>query len=225
MREQSRQLLALLRWLFIRGRPVAVNAIPHRRFYVRRYKLWEYVSGLALSDWKAASRVLEFGGAATLPSYLLASQGKEVKVLDTDPSLVSLGERIATRYGWPLENSTVDITREDLPATWSEFDLVMSFCVIEHMSKAAHRLAIKRMAERLAPGGRMVISFEYGAEAPGEGALRDPEDVEALVDASGLDWLGASGFADNGQRFQMDKRHPDRRFTFGILGLVKSRGS
>lgn len=223
IRAESRQLGTLLRRLFMRGQPVAVNAIPHRRFYIRRYKLWEYASGLALSDWRRASRVLEFGGAATLPGYLLASRGKRVMVLDTDPSLVSLGQRTATRFGWPIENSTVDITEDELPAGWPEFDLAMSFCVIEHMSKAAQNRAIKRMADRLVPGGRMIISFEFGKDAPGEGALRDEDEVASLVEASGLNWLGAMGFADNGLRFRMDKRHPDRRFTFGILALVKHR--
>lgn len=221
VRYQARLLTGLMRWLFLRGQPVAVNAIPHRRFYLRPYKLWEYACGLALSDWQRASRVLEFGGAATLPSYLLAKHGKEVKVLDTDRDLVALGQRTAERYAWPLETSTRDITSEDLAEDWRGFDLAMSFCVIEHMSKTAHRRALLHMAQSLEAGGRMVISFEFGAEAPGEGALRDTAEVSELVAATGLNWLGSEGFEDSGDRFVMDKRHPDREFTFGILALVK----
>ncbi len=222
IRQQVKQLNGLLRWLFLRGQALAVNGIPHRRFYVRRYKLWEYAAGLASSAWEASSRALDFGGAATLPGYLIASRGVDVKVLDTDPALVSLGQRVAARCGWSIENSTVDITTEELPDSWGSFDLAMSFCVIEHMGRSAQRQALRRMADRLAPGGRMVISFEFGEDAPGEGALRDPAEVEELVAVTGLEWWGGEGFRDNGERFQMDKRHPDRRFTFGIMALQKA---
>ncbi len=221
VRLEARRLKRLLWRLFLRGQPLAVNAISHRRFYLRRHKLWEYACGLAFSEASRARRVLEFGGAATLPSYLLARQGAEVKVLDTDASLVQLGQQMARRYAWPLQTTTLDITEQELPVDWRAFDLAMSFCVIEHMSVAAHRRALLRMARALAPGGRLVFSFEYGERAPGEGALRSVDEVEELVRFLGLSWHRGDGFVDTGERFVMDKRHPELEFTFGIVTLVK----
>ena len=223
-RATARALSRFLRGLFLRGEPVAVNGVLHRRFYVRRFKMWEYARGLAYSDPREAREVLDFGGAATLPAYYLAARGSRVRVLDIDASLVERSRRAAARRGWELEASTLDITEQELPEGWGPFDRIYSFCVIEHMSRAAYRAALTRLAERLAPGGRLVLSFEYGDEAPGEGALRSCAEVEELVEFTGLAWSGPGGFQDSGDRFRMDRRHPDRRFTFGSLFLEKVAG-
>jgi len=220
VRGQAARLRRFVWWLWFRGQAVAVNGIPHRRFYVRGPKMWEYACGVAHARAEEARDVLDFGGGATLPAYYLAARGARVRVLDIDADLVERSQRAAARFGWSLEASTLDLTRDELPAGAS-FDLVTSFCVIEHMSKDAHRAALRRLAAALRPGGRLVFSFELGREAPGEGALRDASEVHDLVDHLGLDWCGEGGFEDDGGRFLLDLRHPDLRFSFGMLCLEK----
>lgn len=220
VRGQARRLRSFLRGLFWRGQPVAVNGVPHRRFYVRGPKLWEYACGLAHARGEEAAEVLDFGGAASLPSFYLAARGARVRVHDLDQRLLEIARRAARRFGWRLEVSAVDLTRAPLPPD-CRFDLVTSFCVIEHMSQARQREALRRLADALRPGGRLALSFELGGEAPGEGALRDASAVEALVEHLGLGWVGAPGFHDDGQRFRLDPRHPDLRFGFGLVVLEK----
>ncbi|MBC8328876.1 MAG: class I SAM-dependent methyltransferase [Planctomycetes bacterium] len=220
VRGQAARLRRFVWRMYFRGQAVAVNGVPHRRFYVRGPKMWEYACGLAHADAEAAAEVLDFGGGATLPAYYLAARGARVRVLDIDAGLVDRTNRAARRFGWRLEASTLDLTREELPTDCS-LDLVTSFCVIEHMSKEAHRAALGRLAAALRPGGRLVFSFELGKDAPGEGALRTPGEVHELVEHLGLEWRGEPGFHDDGQRFMLDLRTPDRRFSFGLVCLEK----
>ncbi len=220
VRSQAARLRRFVRRMFLRGQAVAVNGIPHRRFYVRGPKMWEYACGLAHAEAERAREVLDFGGGATLPAYYLAAGGARVRVLDIDADLVERSQRAARRFGWTLEASTLDLTREELPSG-PALDLVTSFCVIEHMPHEAHRAALRRLAAALRPGGRMVFSFELGREAPGEGALVDADAVHDLVEHLGLDWVGEPGFTDTGQRYLLDLRHPDRRFSFGMVCLEK----
>ncbi len=222
VRSQAARLRRFVRRMFLRGQAVAVNGIPHGRFYVRGPKMWEYACGLAHARAEEARDVLDFGGGATLPAYYLAARGARVRVHDIDADLVERSQRAARRFGWKLEASTVDLTTAELPPDCS-LDLVTSFCVIEHMPHDAHRAALRRLAAALRPGGRMVFSFELGRDAPGEGALRDTAAVHELVDHLGLAWVGEPGFHDDGARHLLDLRHPDRRFTFGMVCLEKPR--
>ena len=220
--DEARRLRRFVRRLFLRGVPLAINGIAHRRFYVREAKLWEYASGLAPLAAAESGRmdVLELGGAAGVPSAYLAARGERVRVLDLNPRLVALGQATAERRGWDLDVRREDLTRGELPPGWGPFDAAVSFCVIEHMQPDAHRRALARMASALRPGGKLAFTFEFGEEAPGEGALRDAGQVEELVAFLGLHWSGAP-FQDSGQRFVLDRRHAGRRFTFGIVHLEK----
>ncbi|RMH03428.1 MAG: methyltransferase domain-containing protein [Planctomycetota bacterium] len=219
-RSQAVRLRRFLRRLFLRFQPVAVNGVLRRRLRLRPPKLWEYACGLAHAEAERAREVLDFGGGATLPAYWLAARGARVRVFDIDRRLTAATVAAARRFGWRLEASDRDLTRCDLGLE-AGLDLVTSFCVIEHLDRGAQRAALRRLAAALRPGGRLALSFEYGAEAPGEGALRDPGEVADLVDHLGLDWVGRAGFEDDGRRFLLDRRHPDRRFTFGLLVLER----
>jgi len=59
-----------------------------------------------------------------------------------------------------LTGSSVDICKNELPEEWGRFDIIISFCVIEHMEKQGQLKALKSMAGALSPGGMMAITFD-----------------------------------------------------------------
>ena len=218
---EARRLKRLTFGMWLRRIPFAVNGVLKWRFYVRRHKLWEYARGMAYGDFQKGMRVLDFGGAATLPIFHLARQGCDVLSLDIDRKLSDYTNTVAERHRWPLRASTHDLTAAEAPADWGQFDRVISFCVIEHIPKALQPKAMGRLASLLKPGGLFQLTFDFGEDAPVDGALRDAAEVSGLAAASGLGLAGNPQFVDTGERFAIDKKHPNRRFTFGSLFLRK----
>jgi protein-L-isoaspartate O-methyltransferase len=215
---------ARLRWFmwqrFLLGEAFAVNGSLRRRWRVRWHKLWEYERGLAYVPWQPDWRVLDFGGGATLPVLYLASQGLHVSSYDIDANLTRRANALARRHGWPLEGSTHDLTTQPL-ALQNTFDWVMSFCVLEHLPRGTQLSVARLLADYLKPGGCMTLTFDYSPEAPVTDALRTPQDVEALVAATGLKPVDGALFEDSGERFILDDKYPQARFTFGSLFLRK----
>jgi SAM-dependent methyltransferase len=214
--------------LGLEGTPFAVNGILRRRVWVLRHKLWEYVASvacLAPGAPESAGRplhILDFGGAATLPIYFLASRGCQVECLDIDPVLCEATRQAAARHSWPLRASTLNLVETPPPADWQPFDGIISASVLEHVPKAQQPMVVARLASLLRPGGTLVLTFDYGADAPQPGAVRSVEEVGALVVASRLDCAGGQSFRDSGERFALDRRYPSKKFTFGALFLVRS---
>jgi len=222
--------------LGMNGTQFAVNGILKRRWWVRRAKMWEYARGLACilrakqskdnAEGQSArrgageTRVIDFGGGATLPIFWLASCGAEVLCLDVDARLAEHTNRVAKERGWKLQATTHDLTHEAAPAEWGQFDAVISFSVLEHIPFAQQEVALARLAGLLRPDGVMAITFDYGAEAAQPFAIRDAAGVERLVRATGLEFLDARGFVDTGERFVLDKRHRTKRFTFASLVMT-----
>lgn len=222
------------------GTPFAVNGILRRRFTVRRHKLWEYArstaavlldsgrvpcSGEAPDEANAPLRVLDFGGAATLPVFFLAAQGCDVECLDIDEALTEWTNQVATDHGWRLHASPHNLVERVAPAHWRPFDAVVSASVLEHIPKLSQTVVLQRLGVLLRPGGMMALSFDYGDDAPQPGAIRDAFEVHRLVAASGLSYPLSEriheNFQDTGERFALDRRHPRNRFTFGSLFLQK----
>ncbi len=212
--------------LGVSGVPFAVNGVLRRRFRVRHlHKLWEYSRGLACLHTAApaakgeSKRVLDFGGGATLPVYYLARCGGDVLSLDIDPSLTEATNRIGARRAWRLRGSAFDLTQSPPRSDWGAFDAVISFSVLEHLAKDSQARLLRRLATLVRPGGLMILTFDFGADAPLANAVRDVTEVESLVVATGLSYVNGQPFADTGERFALDKRYPARRFTFGSLFL------
>jgi SAM-dependent methyltransferase len=219
-------------WLGLQATPFAVNGILRRRFWVRSNKLWEYARGLdgllcsfflAEHEKNAKPRVLDFGGAATLPILYLAATGCEVLCLDIDSALTHWTNEISKRHGWKLEASTHNLVASPALEDWGLFDAVISFSVLEHIAKVAQPLILERLARLLKPGGIFALTFDFGPEAPVNDAVRDLAEVERLVAATGLDYLDGRPLNDTGERFVIDRRHPARRFTFASLFLKKRK--
>ncbi len=224
--------------------PFAVNGILKRRFFVRRHKMWEYVRAVACVLAKKEARrggpmaeappavigeakerrkfrVLDFGGGGTLPIFYLAQQECEVWCLDVDPTLAQWTNKVAWKKSWRLRALTHDLTRDPAPPDWGKFDAVISCSVLEHIPKASQKLIFQRLSDLLKPTGLFLFSFDYGTAAPVPDAVRSQAEVQALAAASGLESLSGEDFADSGERFALDKRHPKKKFTFASLFLRK----
>jgi SAM-dependent methyltransferase len=218
--------------LGLQGTPFAVNGILRRRFWVRKDKLWEYARGLdcvACSFYLsepgkgAKPRVLDFGGAATIPVFYLASAGSDVHCLDIDATLSDWTNQVAKRRGWKLRATTHNLVTTPAPAEWGQFDAAISFSVLEHIAKEAQPLIVARVADLLKPGGIFALTFDFGADAPVKDAVRDLAEVERLVAASGLEYLDGKPLADTGERFALDRRHPGSQFTFASVFLARRK--
>jgi 2-polyprenyl-3-methyl-5-hydroxy-6-metoxy-1,4-benzoquinol methylase len=223
--------------------PFAVNGVLKPRVWVRRHKMWEYARAAACvlhrknarrgAAEQAAERpagdarerrkfrVLDFGGGATLPVFYLAANDCEVWSLDVDESLTQWSNRVARQRGWRLRGLTHDLTAAAAPAEWGQFDAVISCSVLEHIPQAGQRVVLGRLGALLKPRGVLAVSFDYGEDAPVENAVRSETEVAALVAASGLQYAPGDSFRDTGARYALDKRHPQRKFTFASLFLLK----
>lgn len=224
MAAAARELKRMALWMRWHRIPFAVNGVLRLRWRVRWHKLWEYSRGLAYGDFRRPLRVLDLGGAATLPVFYLARLGCEVLSLDIDERLSAHTNAVASSRRWNLRSSTWDLAGSDPPAEWGTFDRVVSYCVLEHLEKEAQARAVARMAWLLEPGGIMELTFDFGEEAPVDGAFRHREEVARLVAHSGLGAMGNPEFVDTGERYRLDRKYPNRRYTFGSLFLVKAAG-
>jgi SAM-dependent methyltransferase len=220
----ARSLRAFAARLAVGGTPFAVNGVLRRRVFVRRHKLWEYAASAAClfaGAEKRRLRILDFGGAATLPVYFFAARGCQVECLDIDEKLCEASRRAAKRHGWPLRVGSHNLVDLPAPRQWTPFDAVISASVLEHLPKERQASVVARLAGLLRPGGIFVLTFDFGPEAPQPGAVRTVEEVESLVASSGLSWAGHQPFHDTGARFRLDRRYPDRKFTFGVVFLER----
>jgi cyclopropane fatty-acyl-phospholipid synthase-like methyltransferase len=122
-----------------------------------------------------------------------------------------------------LTGSTLDLTAQEPAADQlNSYDRIISFCVIEHLPKNLQQLTLARLAKMLKPGGMFELTFDFGENAPVEGAIRSAAEVREMIKASGLTPLGDGEFHDTNERFVIDQKYPDRQFTFGSLFLRKS---
>lgn len=218
----ARALSRTARRLGLKRLHFAVNGVLRWRWRIKRNKLWEYARGLAYGDFQPGQRVLDFGGGATVPVFHLARLGCDVMSLDIDARLTAQTNALGQRFGWRLEGSTFDLTQNEAPAEWGRFDRVISFCVIEHVPKPRQCATLARLAGLLRPDGLLELTFDFGENAPVDGAIRSGEEVAKLIAATQLEPLGDGTFHDTGERFALDRKHPGNYFTFGSLFLKKS---
>lgn len=222
--------LFTLAWL-ASGAPLGVNGAVRRRWYVRWHKLWEYSRGLAYTGASRPARkagqtfsVLDVGGAMTLPVFYLASLGDRVCVCDIDEGMTAQTARIAEKKGLPVDARTTDLASGDPEpgeiGPPEGFDRVYSFCVIEHILPPGQERAARNMARLLRPGGMLCLTFDFGEHAPTESPLYTLDHVAKIRDAIGLPLVG-DAFEDNGKRFPLNRRHPDKQYTFGSLFFRK----
>lgn len=115
---------------------------------------------LALRRWlrvAAGSRVLDVGCGVGRWSRRLAVRGAQVTGIDVSPTMIAEARRRTDAQGlraqchFALQNvAALDVDER--------FDLVLSVTVLQHiLDTAALRDALKRMAEHLVEGGRLIL--------------------------------------------------------------------
>ena len=218
----THSLRQLAHWLWWKRVRFAVNGVLKIRWRIRWNKLWEYSRGLAYGEFQPGMRVLDFGGGGTIPLLSLARDGCEVLSLDIDQRLTEHTNAVSDKLGWRLRGSPFDLTQNEAPAEWGQFERVISFCVIEHIPKEVQLKTLARLAALLKPGGLFELTFDFGENAPVEGAIRSTDEVAEMIGTTKLTPLGDGQFHDTGERFLIDKKHPKNHFTFGSLFLRKS---
>ena len=217
----------VLRWRF-KGEPLGVNGAVKKRWYVRPHKMWEYSRGLALTSASGPTRepwgtlhCLDVGGAMTLPIFYMGSLGDRVVCLDIDPTMTRQSMDAAGRQGLDLDCRTTNLGQEDpsaadLGAPEDGFDRVYCFSVIEHILPPEQERVASRMGGLVRPGGMLCITFDFGEHGPMEAPMRTMEDAHRLGDLIGLPLVGGD-FVDTGDRYPLNRKHPEARYTFGSM--------
>jgi 2-polyprenyl-3-methyl-5-hydroxy-6-metoxy-1,4-benzoquinol methylase len=115
---------------------------------------------LALRPWldiEPGTRVLDVGCGVGRWSSLLAARGGQVTGMDLSPTMIAEAQRrakamhVAERCRFLVQ----DLAQLDAGET---FDLIVGVTVLQHiLEPKALQAAVQRMADHLAPGGRMVL--------------------------------------------------------------------
>lgn len=221
----------MYRWLLTLT-PLGINGAVRYRWKIRRHKLWEYSRGLACTRASRPARpagvtynVLDVGGAMTMPVFYLASLGDRVVCLDINGPMTAQMQRISAKKSLPVDARTTNLVEEDPSGadlgTPGGFDRVYCFCVIEHIVPPGQARVAQRMARLLKPGGQLCLTFDYGEQAPTEAPMYSPDHVKAIRDAVGLPLLDNQSLDDNGKRYPLNRRYPDKQYTFGSLFFGK----
>lgn len=194
------------------------------------YQYWEVMwvinNGPVL---KPGMKVLDAGGASSLLSCWLASQGVEVYSIDLSEKLVKNGDRIAQKMSWSLRSSVMNMCKLDFPNGF--FDHAYSICVFEHLTFEEKQMAMSEITRCLKQDGYLCVTFDYANPAPYimnkgmdssiESRLSTPEDVShAFVSSGKVRVIGNVDFYDNGERYIINPKY-DRKYTFGSLFMQK----
>jgi len=100
---------------------------------------------------RGGKSALDVGCGAGLLAEPLARLGAKVTGLDASPELIAVARTHAGRQGLEIDYRAGDLFELD-----GQFDLVTCMEVIEHVAHPAG--FVKALAERLAPGGLLVLS-------------------------------------------------------------------
>jgi 2-polyprenyl-6-hydroxyphenyl methylase / 3-demethylubiquinone-9 3-methyltransferase len=155
----------------------------------------------------AGRTALDVGCGAGLLAEPLARLGAEVTGLDASPELIAAAREHAAAAGL-----AIDYRAGELAALEGQFDLVTCLEVIEHVADPATFVA--ELAERLAPGGLLILSTPNATAwsrllmiTLGEGLGRvprgthefdkfiAPDRMRALLSQAGLECLDVEGIA------------------------------
>ncbi|MDA8165330.1 MAG: class I SAM-dependent methyltransferase [Desulfobacteraceae bacterium] len=129
--------------------------------YLHPSKRWEYPWALELAGLSPGSRVLDAGcGASIFPVFLAASG------MTTIASDVQLPPRLDRQHHVFVEYIRGDLGA--LPLADSVFDAVFCISVIEHLEENGALMALQEVRRVLRPGGRLLLTTDYGEDAAAE---------------------------------------------------------
>ena len=155
----------------------------------------------------AGKTALDVGCGAGLLTEPLARLGARVTGIDASPEVIAVARRHASAVGLEIDYEAGDV--QDLE---SQFDLVTSLEVIEHVADPA--VFLRALAARLAPNGLLILSTPAATGFSklmmitlGEGLGQipkgthdfdkfiSPERMEVLITDAGLKCLDVEGIA------------------------------
>jgi 2-polyprenyl-3-methyl-5-hydroxy-6-metoxy-1,4-benzoquinol methylase len=135
----------------------AVCSYGMPEFYNRYIQLSQR---LALAPWlrgRRGMRVLDVGCGVGRWSRLMASRGAIVTGVDLSPTMIAEAKRRA-RERHVLHRCWFEVQDTAVLDAGKGFDLVLGVTVLQHiLDPRALRSAVRRMADHLRPGGRMVL--------------------------------------------------------------------
>ena len=105
----------------------------------------------------AGIRCLELGCGAAQNSVFLAKQGAEAVGIDISPQQLAFAQKLAAGHGVEVDLRCGDM--ETLDASLGEFDLIHSAYGVPFAANPAE--LIRRCAERLRPGGVLLMSLGH----------------------------------------------------------------
>jgi 2-polyprenyl-3-methyl-5-hydroxy-6-metoxy-1,4-benzoquinol methylase len=140
----------------------AVCSYGMPQFYNRMIQLTQRLALAPHLQVLPGQRVLDVGCGVGRWSRLLARRGAKVTALDLSPTMVAIARQRATAEG--LQDRCRFIV-QDLAAlsppeggARGQYDLVLAVTVLQHIIEPLQlERALRGMADRLAPGGRMVL--------------------------------------------------------------------
>jgi len=114
----------------------------------------------------APSRIADIGAGTGRDAAWLASLGHSVTAVEPVAALREAGQTLHPDPGicW------VDSRLPDLAALAGDeagFDLVQLIGVWQHLDDGQRDSAIRRLADLIAPGGRLILSYRHGPASPG----------------------------------------------------------
>ncbi|MBL8270693.1 SAM-dependent methyltransferase [Steroidobacter sp.] len=135
----------------------AVCSYGMPEFYNRMIHWSQYLALRPWLDIEPGTRVLDVGCGVGRWSSLLAQRGGVVTGMDLSPTMIAEAQRraevkgVASRCRFLVQ----DLAQLD---AGEAFDLIVGVTVLQHiLDPKALRSAVQRMADHLAPGGRMVL--------------------------------------------------------------------
>ena len=180
---------------------------------------------------QSGMRFLDAGGAASLFTCYMASQGYELHSVDLNEKLLAHGDSVAKVMGWSTMHSyCMDMRKLDFPDGY--FDHAFSICVFEHLDYDIKQAALAEIARCLKPGGILSLTFDYRNPAPGVvGIGKDPSPRNALktvadihrnfLSSGHFKLLGNSDFQDNHRSYLQHPTFDNIPYTFGAVFLQK----
>ena len=147
-----------------------------------------------------SKRILDVGAGNGYFGWRMLAAGAG-RVIGCDPTqLFAIQHEVISHFAGPAENHLLALRLEDMPAEIAGFDMVFSMGVLYH--RRDHFAHLHDLAERLAPGGELVLETlvlpgqDRNALAP-DGRYANMRNVHALPTVPELeDWLIQAGYTD-----------------------------
>lgn len=134
----------------------------------------------------APARILDVGAGTGRDAAWLAEQGHTVLAVEPAAALREAGRALhpSQRIEW-MDDALPELERAT--ARGGRFDRVLAIAVWQHLDAAARRVALPRLAARVAGGGLLILSLRHGPGAPDRPVFPcPPEETVGQAEAGGL---------------------------------------